>query len=197
MRARPWAGDASTGRGVGPTPSVVPRLLEVVPLGDPGLRRSFAELLAALAEAARQHYGDNLVALAVFGSVARGTPGPESDVDVLVICRTLPRGHTRRVADFLRLEDRLTPVLEALRRRGIHTTLSPVIKTADEALQGSPLFLDMTHHVLVLHDPEGFLERLLSRLAGELAARGARRVEQGSRWYWDLGPGQPAEEGRP
>lgn len=167
----------------------------MVALRDMGLRQAFADLLQMLADAARAHYGDNLVALAVFGSVARGTPGPESDVDVLVVCRDLPPGHTRRIEDFLRLEDRIAGHLDALARRGIHTTLSPLIKTPAEVEAGSPVLLDMTRHAVVLYDPEGFLRNVLWRLERDLATRGARRVEQGSRWYWDLRPDPGPLEG--
>lgn len=153
-----------------------------------GLRRAFTDLLPRIAAAARAHYGANLVSLAVFGSVARGTPGPESDVDVLVVCRDLPAGRSRRIEDFLAVEDEVAGYLSALARRGIHTSLSPVIKTVAEAEAGSHLFLDMTRDVVILHDPEGFLGDLLAGEARRLAEMGARRVEQGSRWYWDLAP---------
>lgn len=167
---------------------------EVSPLDGLGLRAGFAGLVQALADAARSHYGPNLVALAVFGSVARGTPGPESDVDVLVICRRLPPGRMRRLEGFAPVEAALEPRLTDLRRRGIHTCLSPVILTAAEAREGSRLFLDMTRHALILHDPDGFLEGLLARLRGGLQAARARRVDEGSRWHWDLGP--PRSPGR-
>jgi Nucleotidyltransferase domain len=42
-----------------------------------------------------------LVALAVFGSVGRGTVREDSDVDFLLVARDLPRGRFARVDEFL------------------------------------------------------------------------------------------------
>jgi predicted nucleotidyltransferase len=49
----------------------------------------------------RRGYSDRLVAVAVFGSVGRGTPRDDSDVDLLIIARDLPEGRMRRVEQFL------------------------------------------------------------------------------------------------
>lgn len=152
------------------------------------LREAFAEFLPLVTEAVRRHYADNLVALAVFGSVGRGTPRSDSDIDLLIICRRLPQGRMKRVDDFMAVEDALAPALRDLAGLGIHTTLSPVIKTPEEALQGSHLFLDMTEDARILHDPEGFLAGLLGQLRERLASWGAKRVRHGSAWYWIVKP---------
>lgn len=52
----------------------------------------FARLTVALPEAARQVYGGRLLSLVLFGSVARGTAGPSSDVDLLLVAEPLPAG---------------------------------------------------------------------------------------------------------
>jgi predicted nucleotidyltransferase len=44
------------------------------------LHETFDSLLQAILAASRVRYGDRLVSLAVFGSVARGTQRPDSDV---------------------------------------------------------------------------------------------------------------------
>ncbi len=151
-------------------------------------REAFREFLAPLAEAVTGHYGSNLVSLAVFGSVGRGTPRPDSDIDLLIICRSLPPGRMKRMDDFMAVEDALAPQLRSLSERGIHTTLSPVIKTVAEARQGSHLFLDMIDDALVLRDQEGFLKTLLDDLRTRLGKMGARRLRRGAVWYWVLRP---------
>lgn len=159
-----------------------------------GLRAAFAALLPRVRQTVCATYQDNLVSLAIFGSVARGTPGPESDLDLLIVCRHLPRGRGKRMADFTQVEGALAPDLAQLAATGIQTTLSPVIKTAAEAQMGSHLFLDMVHDVIVLHDPDGFLMQLLAETRAALQQQGARRVQQGSRWYWQL-HADPAAKG--
>ena len=64
------------------------------------VQRDLEDLLAAVLAACRQHYGERLVSLAVFGSVGRGVPRPDSDVDLLIVARDLPRGRVARAADF-------------------------------------------------------------------------------------------------
>jgi hypothetical protein len=72
-------------------------------------------------------------------------------------------------------------VLAAAATDGIHTTLSPVFKTPQELAYGSPLFLDMTGDVLILHDPDGVLERYLRGLRARLRAPG-RPPDRQRRW---------------
>ncbi len=149
----------------------------------------FRPLLEALLLACRQYYGDRLVALAVFGSLGRGTAGPESDVDLLIVCRDLPAGRIPRIEEFCsRVEPALETLLRQLSARGIHTRLSPVFKTPEELEVGSPLLLDMVEDAVILDDPEGILAGRLRRLQERLAELGARRVWQGDQWYWDLKP---------
>ena len=64
----------------------------------------FDSLPASLLDACRRHYGERLVALALFGSMGRGTPRPDSDVDMLVIADPLPDGRVARAAEFAAVE---------------------------------------------------------------------------------------------
>ncbi|RJQ07210.1 MAG: nucleotidyltransferase domain-containing protein [Bacillota bacterium] len=70
-----------------------------------------------------------MVAAAVFGSVARRTPGPDSDVDLLVVAEPLPDGRIPRVAEFRPVEDELASRLSTMKEQGIRTRLSPVFRT--------------------------------------------------------------------
>lgn len=54
-----------------------------------------AEFLNQVVLRIRNTLGDNLVAIVLFGSYAKGTARPASDLDLLVIARTLPRGRAR------------------------------------------------------------------------------------------------------
>jgi predicted nucleotidyltransferase len=63
----------------------------------------------------RTEYGDDLVSVAVFGSIARGIARKDSDLDVLIIASWLPRSRRERVQRFLNIESKLDPVLEKFR----------------------------------------------------------------------------------
>jgi hypothetical protein len=148
----------------------------------------FDELLGALVAACQRQYGPRLVSVAVFGSVGRGTPRPDSDVDVLIVAEGLPRGRVARVAEFAGIETELAEVFERLRRVGVTTVLSPVLKTPAEVEQGSPLFLDMLDDARILVDRDGFLAHAFAQFQKRLARLGARRIWRGNAWFWDLKP---------
>jgi predicted nucleotidyltransferase len=152
------------------------------------LLERYEALLERLRAEVRAAYGPRLVACAVFGSVGRGTPRHDSDVDLLLVVRGLPQGRTRRVEEFLAVEARLAPVLGPAEAGSPPIALSPVFKTPEEVEAGSPLFLDMVEDARILHDPEGFLAGYLDRLRGRLRQLGARRIRRGNAWYWELKP---------
>jgi hypothetical protein len=159
-----------------------------------GLRERYQTIADRLLAELRDHYGERLISVALFGSVARGTQREDSDVDFLVVARGLPRGRTARVAEFLPVEHYLEPWLAPPRSDLLPVALSPVFKTPEEVEAGSPLFLDMVEDARLLYDRDGFLAQRLERLRQRLVALGSRRVWRANSWYWvlkpDLTPGE-------
>ena len=76
-----------------------------------GMHAAYEGILADLVEACRRHYGGRLTAVAVYGSVGRGTPRFDSDVDLLIVAAGLPEGRFARVDEFHAVEEALAPVL--------------------------------------------------------------------------------------
>jgi len=148
----------------------------------------FEVLVGDLVNACRIHYAGRLVSLAVFGSVGRVTPRPDSDIDLLLVAEPLPDGRVPRVDEFQAVERQMASSLDVARRAGLQPALSPVIKTPAEVTQGSPLLLDMTEDARILHDTDGFLESALARVRARLRELGARRIWMGNAWIWDLKP---------
>jgi hypothetical protein len=56
------------------------------------MRAEIEPLVSRLLTACQDTYGGGLVSVVLFGSVARGTAGPESDLDVLIVANGLPDG---------------------------------------------------------------------------------------------------------
>jgi hypothetical protein len=154
----------------------------------PTMRSLLEPLLARLQAGCQAHYGDRLVSLVLFGSAGRGTSGPDSDIDLLVVAEGLPDGRVPRVREFLAVERGLAADLADARRAGWAVELSPVFKTPAEVRQGSALFLDMVDDARFLEDRDGFMQRALAGLRERLQALGARRIWRGNAWYWDLKP---------
>lgn len=152
------------------------------------LQEAFDELLVALLTAIQLHYGERLVTVAVFGSVGRGVMRHDSDVDLLIIARDLPRGRIKRIEEFDAVEEAMADLLRDLARRGVYTAFSPILKIPEEVQAGSPLFLDMIEDARLLCDRGGFFARQLDRLRARLAELGAKRIWRSNAWYWDLKP---------
>jgi predicted nucleotidyltransferase len=151
-------------------------------------------LLKALLDVCMEHYGKRLVSLAVYGSVGRGTPRPDSDIDVLVVAEDLPRGRINRIVEFRAVEIKFRERQTKISGNGGPRELSPVIKSPEEVGIGSPLFLDMIEDARILFDQNGFLQARLDLLKERLRVLGSKRIWKGSAWYWDLKPDfQPGE----
>jgi len=159
------------------------------------VRRRIQPFRAALLGACRRVYGNRLAAVALFGSWARGTATPASDLDVLIVARDLPPSRRKRVAEFDAVE-RDTAADRRLIWADFHAAseLSPVIKTPEEMKAGSPLFLDMTECCDILWDGDRVLREYLDGLRKRLAELGARRRPRKGGYYWQYKPDrQPSE----
>lgn len=128
-----------------------------------------------------RRFGDALVTLAAFGSQVQGTERPESDLDLLVVVRDLPRRRTER-------RDLLRPIAKAVGPT-FADTVSLVLLTPDEARSAKPFYLGMLDGHRLLVDRDGFFRGVLDRLERRLVELGSRRlVDRHGNPYWDLKP---------
>jgi len=146
----------------------------------------YREVVRLLLEKLLQVLGDRLVSLAVYGSVARGTPRRDSDLDLLVVVRDLPRSITERIRLFEQAEDMIQDLLDRPFDQGYYIALSPVILTPEEVRRIPPILLDMTEDAVIVYDKDNFLKSVLEYLKEKLRELGAYRVWIGKKWYWVL-----------
>lgn len=135
-------------------------------------------------------FGDRVVSVLVFGSVARGTARPGSDVDLCVVIRDLPLSRYRR-------HQLLTQVLTALRsgrayceaiQRGYTPDFSILLYTPDEVKETKPIFLDMVEEAIVVLD-DGTMQTKLESLRRRLRELGSRKVTlSDGTYYWLIKP---------
>ncbi len=151
-------------------------------------KTSLEKAIDALMKACLRCYGERLVSVVLFGSVGRDTSNPDSDIDLLIVAEQLPKGRMQRVQEFGCVEQALQPLLAELSSINCHVELSPVFKSPEELIQGTPLLLDMVEDARILYDPSGFCGKILDRLANRLKELRAKRVWRGNAWWWDLKP---------
>lgn len=152
-------------------------------------RETFEGLEQELTRRYVEALDSNLVALAFFGSWARGEEKEWSDIDVLLIARDLPKHPFER--------NRL--VYEPIESwRGKPRSISILARTVEEfTTDVMPLHLDLAADAIVFYDPEGFLASKLTRVQ-ELIEEARLARERDSKgllaWWWEEGaepiPGQ-------
>ena len=70
---------------------------------------------------------EKLTSVIVYGSVARKTTRKDSDIDLLIIADSLPKGRMKRQELFLEVEKPLEPIISELWNKGFHVDFSPII----------------------------------------------------------------------
>ncbi|MEM4724701.1 MAG: nucleotidyltransferase domain-containing protein [Candidatus Hadarchaeum sp.] len=139
------------------------------------------EALRVVVEALQQGLGDNLVAVVLFGSRARGEATAGSDWDLFVLARDLPPGPLQRHIQLITL----LPV----QWRGQAAILARTLTEFESHL--SSLMLDIALDGIILYDPEGYAAHRLAVLKRLITNRGLHRERIGHDfvWKWDQFPG--------
>lgn len=128
----------------------------------------------------KEHFGEALIAVALFGSAARGEATAASDLDIFAIIEGLPAKHFKRCTLLNEL------VLPHVPRR-----VTIAAKTPEEFVQAfPPLYLDLGLDVQVLYDSVGFLSQRLARIRQIIRQAGLKRVKQDGNfaWRWERPP---------
>lgn len=133
-------------------------------------------------------FGDAILSVALFGSVARGEAYPESDIDLLIIHESVLYDPVKRfVAMQLKLQQQQE--YKELRSRGFYPNLSPLFMTLQEVSTKPLILLDIIDHGIVLKDKGNVLNDKMERLKERLKDLGSKkRVFKDGSWAWDLKP---------
>jgi len=152
------------------------------------MREPYKTLIEGLIEALKRKYGDKFISLVVFGSVARGEARRDSDVDLLLVIDSVPKRRLERQREFMEVEKELEGYLNELFDQDYFIDFSPIIKTPEEAMRLSPLYLDMVEDAIIAYDKEDFFAKILEKVRKRLEELGSKRVRMGRKWYWILKP---------
>ena len=150
----------------------------------------YRDLLDIFVGSVQQDLGNRVVSIVLYGSVARGTARPDSDVDLLLVLRETPREYWKRLQPLL-------PILRQLRKERCWKTLeeqgwtpfvSVLVLSLEEANENRYLYLDMLEEAKILVDKDNFFRAKLASLRQRLNELGAKKIQRNGDWYWDLKP---------
>lgn len=110
-----------------------------------------------------QEFGENLLSVVVFGSIARGEQTPESDTDLLVISRGFPESLSDRMDQLAKILIQLekTEQYKKMRRKSINTWIQFHPLNPEEAKLHRPIYLDMVEDSIIIHDKDKLIEKTL------------------------------------
>ncbi|KPV64823.1 MAG: Nucleotidyltransferase domain protein [Candidatus Bathyarchaeota archaeon BA1] len=100
--------------------------------------------------------GDRVVAVALFGSLARSESSERSDIDLLVVVRGMRRGMERRFTIY--------DIVHKMVRRDVTIIDVDEEELFKEDIEVPPLLINIAWDALVLHDPSGRLSQLFERV---------------------------------
>ncbi len=129
----------------------------------------------------KDHFGEKLIALVVFGSYARGDFSESSDIDLLAIIEGLPQRHFER-----------STLISSLLTPNFFRRITVIAKTKREFISAfPPLYLDLALDGQVAYDTDGFMKERLAVIQGIIEQAGLFREKRGAwghRWDWHVRP---------
>jgi predicted nucleotidyltransferase len=154
------------------------------------LQTEYRELADEYTRAVEAFFGDQLVSVAFFGSVARGEATLESDLDVLVVALNLTRDIGLRFRETMSVHDRVKrgEAYRRLRGQGRSAFVSDLFLSPEEVRGHPPILLDLTDDAHIAYDKNNFLESVLKDIRRRLKELKAKKVKTSKGYYWVLKP---------
>lgn len=152
------------------------RRREATHLTRTGAEKVVAEApeLARVVTMCQQALGDDLIAVVLFGSRARGEGRKDSDWDVFVLAETLPDDHFDRQLFFrdLMFDHRIFG-------------FSIMAKTREEFEESLvSIYLDIAADAVILFDRDRYTAGKLEEVRRIAREAGLRRVKKRGTWFW-------------
>jgi len=138
-----------------------------------GYKEAYYSALKKIRENLPKCFGESLLSLVVFGSVAKETFSPESDIDLLVILEDFKS----KREEYVRLFECLEEVKE----------VNPIILKKEQLKESSWFLWDCKF--IILYDKEGFFNSFVERLM-EFLRKNVAKVE-GRMPYYEVINGKP------
>ncbi|HHT9135049.1 MAG TPA: nucleotidyltransferase domain-containing protein [Candidatus Avalokitesvara rifleensis] len=150
--------------------------------------KDYKRLLRRLQGLLEEGLGSQLVGLVLFGSVARGTAGEKSDIDMLVVFDG-DRAKVQEIFVKTVIKLRRTHEYQDMAESGYFPDPFPIFMNLARLKTHPWILLDIADHGIIMLDKKKIIETEFARLKRRLRELGSKKVflEDGT-WYWDLKP---------
>jgi predicted nucleotidyltransferase len=121
-----------------------------------GYKKQYMKIIKEFKTLCLNHYKDMLISLVVFGSVAKGSFSPVSDIDLLIILRNKREQYEEYSDYYDHVESKLSLI------KDFPVEINPIFKSYEELSVKIP-YLWITEF-LILYDREDFFKKFLNKL---------------------------------
>jgi len=158
---------------------------------------TFGPVLGRYCRILQQHFGERLLGVLLFGSIARGDWTKESDIDLLVVVDLWDTKTWTRSNELLALRTTLRKTREY--SDSVGAGFVPIIQHyplgSEEASLNHRIYPDIVLDGIIIYEKDGFITQLIGNLRESLQQKGARRVinETGAS-QWEMEPAKNVED---
>ncbi len=133
-------------------------------------------------------FTSNLLAIILFGSIARGEAKSNSDIDLLIIVNNLPKSYFKRASILAQVVSKTRSERIKLWSKKIYTSLQILAYTPEELKSFHSFYFDLAFDGIILYSRNGYAENFLNRVRKEIELMKARKIYTSRRkWYWIIG----------
>jgi len=124
-----------------------------------------------------QVFKDELVALVLYGSYARGEQKKSSDIDLLIVLKKIDDRY-EVFKKFIQVEKILEQSFyKKLKEKGFDPYISPVFLDVENATRFRPLYIDIVFDAKILYDKDNIMKETFERVKKRLEELGAKRIK--------------------
>jgi predicted nucleotidyltransferase len=132
--------------------------------------------------------GKRVVAVVLYGSVARNSATPHSDIDVMIVYRNDKKEIERKMTGLL-LQIRESSEYIALENKGFIPEIYPLFISVKKLKTHPWILLDIVDHGIILLDDDDVLRNELTVIRHRMKELGTKKVTlSDGTWYWDIKP---------
>ncbi len=150
--------------------------------------RYYAPLLEKYARLLLDYFGEKLLGIVLFGSIARGDWDIDSDIDILVVVEGWDsKPMWERIRELYGIREKLRETREY--RAAVEAGYIPILQHyplgGREALRFHKIYLDIVLDGIVIYERGGYISGIMDSVRNKLLEYGARRISRpDGRYYW-------------